>query len=783
MQQLLVIILAFILFTPIKEVAAQTNSDVEEQGIYVLCKYDGQNVKIRWDPSNFDIYQKIKDHGVNVYRYTLRLDTGILNTQQIISSETIIGTNIKPLTSSELDSLDAPSDLKTVANELLYNYQIDTIPSDTVRLSDIKNRKDKEENYLMMTSLISVRDWQICKALGLGILDTSVQIGAMYRYIVQLQDTSLQSFVYNISIDQSSSSGSPTIRAKGLDKQIILSFNISGFQDKFQGYYIERREKNSSDSFQRIQNEPFISFEQRDKNLFQVYDSIPDNQTEYEYRIQGIDFFGDVGSYSNIVSVMGRPPALEAQPQIDTVYPVVNGVKVEFSFPDSMESKIQGFNVYNGNSVDGPFRIINDQVLSVQSREIVDDSINSVNHFYVEAIDENDYSLMSFSYLYQPPDSTPPELPTNITGEIEKTGKVKLSWDPSSSSDIYYYRVYFSFEKDSAYMDVSGDGAKRTHFHRNIDIKTLTKYLYVRLAAVDFRENISNLSEPIKLRIPDVIPPNKAVIKYLRPMEFGVAIDWSYSTSDDIAYHILERRKTNSGTWIKLLELPYGDESYYIPDIILDQDDQSLTDSVIGSQYKYIDTTIAELTEYEYRMIAVDSSSNESGSIPLRIKTPGIFSPGSIYSFTCNKVSLQVLNRQLFADQQGLLIDTTSSGSMYKQPYVHGVVLYWQYTNDPRTVERFIIYRARKDGMFSPIGSFPMIEDVDEYLYNLNDFGYTYNEWAGILSGISADFNHEKFYYPDFNIRFDVEYEYKIRAKLKDGGYSYMSDVNVCKGN
>ena len=107
---------------------------------------------------------------------------------------------------------------------------------------------------------------------------------------------------------------------------------------------------------------------------------------------------------------------------------------------------------------------------------------------------------------------------------------------------------------------------------------------------------------------PDIIPPNSPVFKDYHITEQGCDISWASSTSNDVDYQLLSRKREND-KWKEILKCP-------------------------TSTTNYRDTTILPNTHYQYCIIAVDKSGLISDTINiLNITSPDFKIRQSVDSF------------------------------------------------------------------------------------------------------------------------------------------------------
>ena len=130
-----------------------------------------------------------------------------------------------------------------------------------------------------------------------------------------------------------------------------------------------------------------------------------------------------------------------------------------------------------------------------------------------------------------------------------------------------------------------------TIFIDSVGLKTLTTKVLYKVQAVDEYINPSEYSKAGILRRPDVVPPVPPVFTQVISADSGVYLGWQVSTSLDVGRHALYRQERGK-----------NNEWVLIKNILVSEDTTS----------KYIDIPPKTGVDYQYTLIAVDSSNLES---------------------------------------------------------------------------------------------------------------------------------------------------------------------------
>ncbi|RLD82825.1 MAG: hypothetical protein DRJ10_04625, partial [Bacteroidetes bacterium] len=285
-------------------------------------------------------------------------------------------------------------------------------------------------------------------------------------------------------------------------------------------------------------------------------------------------------------------------------------------------------------------------------------------------------------------DSFPPAKPNIPKAIIDSSGNVTVFWRKGKEQDILGYRVFRSNFLNAEFGQQSKTAVADTFFTEQINLKTLSKKIYYKIAAVDMNFNQSELSEALLLEKPDVMPPVPPLLQSTKSTIDGVNLNWINSSSKDVVKYVLYRKEKGKQKWATIAVF-------------------HVTDSINS----YTDTQITVNMLYEYTMIALDESDNES----LHSK--------SVYARKIdNGIRSSIENIQ------------TETDRINKQ-----VKLVWDYPHGD--VKNYLIYRA------------------------LNDNRIAYYKI------IQADNNK----FTDDDVQINTLYKYRIKAIYTDGSESKFS--------
>jgi len=215
---------------------------------------------------------------------------------------------------------------------------------------------------------------------------------------------------------------------------------------------------------------------------------------------------------------------------------------------------------------------------STESLAVTGLEADTAYYFALKAIDEAgncaDLSNVATATTLTSADSTAPDPPQTLTVTATDYLRNVVTWDPSPSADVAFYRVF----ADSSPI---GETNETTFTHQLAEVEEV---LYM-VRAYDENANESALS-PFELRTPkdDTVPAAPMVLRAWNT-ETSVRLKWEPNTEPDIAgYEIW--RKPDGGSWSHL-------------------------DDVVG-QAEYEDPSGVSEQKYFYAVKAVDTAGNVS---------------------------------------------------------------------------------------------------------------------------------------------------------------------------
>jgi hypothetical protein len=256
------------------------------------------------------------------------------------------------------------------------------------------------------------------------------------------------------------------------------------------------------------------------------------------------------------------------------------------------ETDFAGWMVTRSRQVGGPYTNITATLLPAAQTSFIDTGAyaHGQTYYIIAAVDTVGNMGVSMAAMALTPDTIPPGRPTGLKGRIDRKGRVFLSWNRNTEEDMKGYKVYYANGPDHPYSQISSAPDADTVFVDSIGLKTLTKYVWYEIVAVDLNNNHSKYSAPLQLKRPDIVPPAPPVAAGVLVDSAGAHIRWIRSYSDDVVSYILFRRQ--------------GD-TIWRPVVRMLQD-------TLKKEIRFTDSTMKPFTTYQYCAEAVDEDSLHS---------------------------------------------------------------------------------------------------------------------------------------------------------------------------
>ena len=540
--------------------------------IQVIARVQKNKILLRWAVNDPLAWKKLNKYGYSLERYTVTRDNKTLEKPEKL----ILAKVIKPEPLETWEKLIEVNDEAAIVAQALYGEDFAITGADN--LQSIINLSEDMQQRFTFALYTADKDYEIAKKAGLGFEDLTPKQNEKYIYRISSNVPEAEmNIAYGgvfVSLKEYEPLPKPMdFTANFTDSSTMLSWNFKILAHEYGSYYVER--STDRKNFKRVTEKPYTSLNQQNSSNNRIFyiDSIANN-ISYSYRIQGISAFGELGPYSEIVTGKAKK-ILKFVPHL-TVKEFKDDTTVNliWEFPEEGNSEISGFELNRSDEDEGKYTTVVKNI-PAKSRNVVYNKLLGTNYFTLTAIGKNGSNRTSFAMLVQPVDSIPPSKPIGLKGVIDSLGVVKLTWTHNTEKDLLGYRVYKAYNPDEEYSQVTVSPSEPNTFEDKVVIKTLNSKVYYKIIAVDYRYNMSDFSEPLILKKPDLIPPASPAFTKYEIKDGSIFLEWANSASEDVAVHQLYRKENDQKDWALVFETKNKEEKFQ---------DKSVKD---GSLYNY----------------------------------------------------------------------------------------------------------------------------------------------------------------------------------------------------
>jgi uncharacterized protein len=570
----------------------------------VLPNLKNSQVQLRWATSRQDLWKAGIQYGYKIERF-LATDYEKASANSVLLNKT----PLKPWSQNDERWTALIKENKNIAllNNLLY--------------------KSTSSSEMLFALALKSCDLYIdaAKAAGIYLEDNTISENEKYVYKISLWDapSALKYTPAVITVntkDKKESAKLKPIKAKFLNRKVLIAIETANTGKDFSGFWIER----SSDSinFISVNKAPVVRTTTKydEKKIESIYtDSLPANNKTFYYRVRGISYFGELSTPSNIISGKGKADFVE-YPLVDSASVINNKIaRLKFRMPEKFDlNELKGYAIFRSDKKTSGFVAITTTLLTKQTIYFTDEKPQQNNFYKICAVNINNDSSFSLTTNAKLIDDIPPAVPGGLTGKIDTSGVVTLTWNLNTENDFNGYRVYRCNSEKEQPVEITKVILKDAKFTDAVNLQTLTKEVYYTIRSVDKVHNNSNYSAFCKLLRPDKIAPVSPVFKQIIYNDSSIKLSWQPSTSNDVVTCKLVR-SDESGNW-KLVK------------------EWSAKDSL----KKFTDTAISIGNSYKYRLEVYDEAKNYSFENSQSVKFIPAFAP-KIKTFT-SAVSLEKRN-------------------------------------------------------------------------------------------------------------------------------------------
>lgn len=538
--------------------------------IALLSRAYGDSIVLRWGPNHSEFWNKANKAGYYVLKKQDALEE---------SFDTLA--HVLPLAQEALDSSIVHDSMALVAVQMLYGNV-------NVAVEGIDQASNLYESKFGYSLYAAERSPLAADILGLRFVDTDVDTGKVYQYQV-VSPASQSIFAQGNTVLENVYQPVPppvgfTLTSK--DKAVLLEWEKEANLKQFSSYRLERSLDGGA-SFETLKSQlVFVETPEVPIDIYNYVDSVETNYSEVNYRLRGMDSFGDT---SEPAEVKGMGVDLTPPSQVSIYYGELNESKdtmhIKWNTPP-LPDDFAGFYVTLGQDPQGDYDTIS-QILPGEILEYAyfTDSIfdGSRSHYFrVLSVDTAGNSQKSLEQYVHAPDIVPPDPPAKLEGLIEDDGTVQIAWEHSEAKDLAGYWLYFANDSTDEFTPVNTQLLIENFYTYKIPDNLLNEYIYYIIRSEDNTYHKSLPTDLLILKRPDKVPPAQPKMVEVIENEGALLVKWNPSFSKDVQNYHLFRKIFGTPDWQQIATLPAEEP------------------------FEYLDENIRPEVTYEYRTQAED---------------------------------------------------------------------------------------------------------------------------------------------------------------------------------
>ncbi|MCP4123083.1 MAG: hypothetical protein GY751_15125 [Bacteroidetes bacterium] len=642
----------------------------KERALKMIARSDGNQILLRWAPTSPSVWFHCNEVGYSLVRYTYMRDGKLLSFEERSVAKQMTREHIFPWqTQTEWQVLMEEDEYAAIGAQAIFGDSFAVESGTEGNEVSLTNRASERLNRFGFGLFAADHSFSAALAMGLAYVDNTVKPNESYLY--RIFPSEQPSF--DLNSQQIDSSSLPVKFASIIDtghvaislvehfelpkvidvkvtfgnRQAMISWDKEIFSFFYVSYVIERSQDGVE--WAAVHDMAYVPVDRAEdgSNLAFATDSLEQNNRPYFYRVKGRTVFDEYGPPSDAVQGMGIDPLPFYYPTITSVLPNdQKGLNVSWEFNESDNDKILGFRLMRSAKDSGPFdQISEDDLIPASQRFFIDLSPLPTNYYLVVAIDQYGREMTSFAALAQLNDETPPAVPVGLRGTILKNGTMVVTWENNSEPDLLGYRVYLSNHPDVEFTQLTSKPVPENYFIDTVTLNTLTPEVFIKIFAVDFRQNPSAFSEMLTITRPDTIAPTAPVFRDVVADTEYIYIEWANSSSRDVVNHELYRSPVDEENWTLLKTIDIIDYT---------------------SIANYEDSEVEVGKEFQYKVKAVDNAGLSAESKILQARRIDNF------------IRKTVQDLQTSVDRRSKT-----------------VTLSWSYQINETELRTFVIYRAK----------------------------------------------------------------------------------------
>ena len=569
-------------------VQAQTLADTADiisnvQTLSLVSKHYGDSIALRWAPVKADYWYKQLHQPCLVARREVSPNPG----DYVVISDSI---RLMPEASLEQYASSHPDHplLIVLLNNAYREWENSLYDGD---IATMMEKASNFNNRWSLTLFAADRDPVVANAAGMRFVDKTVKKGVTYAYKVFIPGTYMASD--NKIVHPNIRKFTPMIyQGFQRDSSLVIQWQKHMHDAHFSAYYIERAEDNKT--FKRLNEAPYVQAFSDDPALQSHYYTYTDrvaNGKNYQYRIIGLDAFGDESKPSTSVALKAKDLEPPLKPVVDAqVDSLKKGILI--SWTHAHPEDVKNYMVWYAEG--GSDAMVVSGVLAADASSFFHqpEDFNGMGKYTVACRDADGNVNLSDEKLIRVPDFIRPAAPIQLEATTDSTGLIRVHWAEAPEKDIIGYFVYAADGDERHFYRLTPKLYPFRQFTDTVDVYSLTEKRFYTVIAVDDAMNYSDYSDTLEVERPDIMPPSPAWIHSYTLTDTSIVLQMVQSSSSDVTRHVIMRKLSSEASWNVLdtiLEWPLNDS--------------------------YADTSVTGGQTYIYTLLAFDEKGLASKSV------------------------------------------------------------------------------------------------------------------------------------------------------------------------
>lgn len=578
----------------------------EGSDIVLTARAYGDRIVLRWAPSDYAAWMRLNLVGYNIYRYdeSMHCDT--------------LALALKPKTLEEFRAKYPLTDsVATVGYGLIYGNNMKKsgeTREEPGSFGSMLEMYDDQVTSLAFAVLASEWRQDLAEDMAMRFVDRNVRKGARYKYIIQPARRFVNDDLFIKGKELRDVVNTPYVKKPynvGLRDSVTapLSVTLYWTDNVNSSFEIERRVAGSQE-WSRVNQKPYMpmfkhDLDSKDEDVMFV-DNVPNTGT-YEYRVMAHDAFGDTTAPSGVVTVKvgdQKPPSAPVVTMINIDRPDdADPTKQIFATivweKDSIEPDLAGYMplYYNERFTGNDWKPLCEKMLPVETNKVtVDVTGLSTGMLVVASYDEAGNIGYSLPVQLRISDMKAPDAPGNLRAEVSaEDGTITLRWNKPKDDDVAYYELAYANDSTHHFLMRNQGQLKDTVFVDSVQLTVNQRFIYYKVRAVDYNNNIGDYSPVLEVERPHVTPPTQPHLDTAWVDRSGIHMDWVTGLDADMYYHRIYRKLEGEKTWNLIAVVTAEDVLKADPSGVIHVTDKPLANNSLYYEYMVVSFNRSEI--------------------------------------------------------------------------------------------------------------------------------------------------------------------------------------------